>query len=305
MKPSLPTWKLPKAGTLFVTLFFVAAYCGMRSLPVEPCDFLHNQDTLGDSEGLEYCGPGESSFIDLDKIKFPLRAQVTPMDAPTAGQPCRFRLTLHNYKEESLTASDITLSHTRKVHLLCVDESLDDYQHVHPEEDPNQPGIFNFTLTPRAGGTYKVFLDFIIQRSGARVLLHDTFLVRGKSNRPDPSVAYEKQVGDYTFALQMPTNEIPSRQFQTVDFKVWNTVTGEPIALEPVMGAYAHLVAFDGQRRGFAHFHPLNQENTVPNSIKSALQFSFSLESPGPYRIWAQVKIDGREIFVPYNLTVI
>ena len=39
--------------------------------------------------------------------------------------------------------------------------------------------------------------------------------------------------------------------------------------------------------------------------MQSNLQFSFSLESPGPYRIWAQVKIDGREIFVPYDLNVI
>ena len=83
---------LRRRSLVVLTLFFIGAYCGMRSLPVESCDFLHSQDTLGDGEGLEYCGPSESSFLDLDKVRFPLRATIRPMGSLQAGQVCKFLL---------------------------------------------------------------------------------------------------------------------------------------------------------------------------------------------------------------------
>ena len=34
-----------------------------------------------------------------------------------------------------LAADEVALSHTEKIHLLAVDPSLDDYQHLHPVPD--------------------------------------------------------------------------------------------------------------------------------------------------------------------------
>lgn len=303
MKTAVSTKRLCKGSLAVLTLFFLAVYCGVRSLPVEPCDFLHSQDTLGDGEGLEYCGPGESSFIDLDKVRFPLRVEVRPLALPIEGETCQFLMTIHNYKGQQLTAADFALSHTEKVHLLCVDESLMDYQHVHPQE--LRSGEFGFSLTPKKGGVYKVFLDFIIRRSGSRVLLQDSFRVEGPGSQPLWNVMPEKQSGDYSFALRMPSEGISAGQAHSLELKVWNSTKGEPARLEPVMGAFAHLVAFDADRRGFAHFHPLNEQDPLWNPSKSALQFSFSLDSVGAYRLWAQVKLEGQEVFVPFDLKVI
>ena len=303
MKPLSSTPKLRHGSILLLSACFVAAYCGMRSLPVEPCNFLHSQDTLGDEDSLEYCGPDESSFIDLDKVRFPLRVQVRPLQSPKVGEACTFRMTLHNYKEEALVAADIAVSHTEKVHLLCVDESLSDYQHVHPWEV--KPGVFEFSLTPMSGGIYKCFLDFIVLRSGSRVLLQDSFTVEGASGGFVLNGAEPVQVGDYAFTLKMGSNIVSARQTQTLELKVLDASVNMPVTLEPVMGAFAHLVAFDTERRGFAHFHPLAQGEDLWNAKGQGLQFSFQLRDPGTYRLWAQVKIDGRELFAPFDLNVI
>lgn len=296
--------RLPRRSLLLLTSFFVAAYFVMRSLPVEPCDFLHQQDTIGETEGLEYCGPGESNFINLDDVRFPFRSEVLPKEKPVSGQLSKFELRLFNYKGEALSGEDVAVSHTQKIHLLCVDESLSDYQHVHPVEVA--PGLFEFSINPSFGGTYKLFLDFIMMRSGGRVLLHNSFSVEGVPRTPSWDGVLQAQSGDFSLALKVPSGEeVLAGREQTIQLNVHNTLSGNPAKLEPVMGAFAHLVAFDESRTGFAHFHPLNQSNLSKDSSLSGLQFSFKLTDPGNYRLWAQVMLEGRERFVPFDLKVI
>ena len=202
-----------------------------------------------------------------------------------------------------LTADDIAVSHTEKLHLLCVDESLEDYQHVHPVEV--EPGLFEFSLTPAHGGQYKIFLDFIMMRSGSRVLLQDTFVVEGQRRQPAWDGVLKAQSGKFSFTLKMPAGPVAAGQKQSIELEVLDTTTGKPAQLEPVMGAYAHLVAFDAGRRGFAHFHPLNENEELWDASLAGLQFSFSLGDAGSYRLWAQVRLEGRERFVPFDLKVI
>jgi hypothetical protein len=83
---------------------------------------------------------------------------------------------------------------------------------------------------------------------------------------------------------------------------------GAAIVLEEVMGASAHVVAFDEARSGFAHLHPVEKPTEV--SIGRApgtgeLAFSLFLPDPGAYRLWAQVKVDGRESFAPFDVFVV
>ena len=113
------------------------------------------------------------------------------------------------------------------------------------------------------------------------------------------------QVGDYAFTLKMGSNIASARQTQTLELQVLDASANMPVTLEPVMGALAHLVAFDTERRGFAHFHPLAEGEDLWNAKGQGLQFSFQLRDPGTYRLWAQVKIDGRELFAPFDLSVI
>ena len=56
----------------------------------------------------------------------------------------------------------VARSHTQKIHLLAVDPSLEDYQHLHPVPDDLFDGIWHFTLTPKAFGEYRIFLDLIL-----------------------------------------------------------------------------------------------------------------------------------------------
>lgn len=71
--------------------------------------------------------------------------------------------------------------------------------------------------------------------------------------------------------------------------------------MEPVMGAYAHLVAFDAARSGFAHLHPNETDlSRALNPTRPQLTFKLTIPRIGRYVIWAQVNLGGTEMFVPF-----
>ena len=61
------------------TLPFFAAYLAIRAIPVEPCDFLHAQ-TYNSEGTLDYCGPGDSGFVDLTRRSWPLSLELEALD---------------------------------------------------------------------------------------------------------------------------------------------------------------------------------------------------------------------------------
>ena len=295
-----------RLSALYLGLPFILLYFLFRALPVEPCDFLH-EETYNLEGELDYCGPGDAGFIDLSLRRWPMSLDFRPLDRLEIGKPCRFEMNIKQADGSPLAGKDVALSHTRKIHLLAIDPSLEDYQHLHPESDPLFDGIWRFTLTPKKAGKYQVYLDLIPLRSPRRVLLGASFAVPGETtvplSRTDGSVV---RVGNRTYHLEtMPQEKEGSEIFFKFSAKDEN---GEDLSLKPVMGAFAHMVAFDSGKDGFAHLHPLEFEppQSIEDSWVGPLTFSFKSPSAGQYRLWAQVKVgdDQEESFLPFDLKI-
>ncbi len=296
----------PFVRAFSLSLPFVLAYFLIRSIPVTPCDFLHEESYNLEGE-LDYCGPGDSNFVDLSVRKWPMGIDFKPIDEPTAGKPCRFEINIRQFDGSPLGPDDVALSHTRKIHLLAINESLGDYQHIHPEADELFDGTWRFAMTPKVGGDYKVFLDFIPLRSPRRVLLGASFRVSGQSpGNSSIGNSLTKTVGEDTFSLK-PVSPIEAGSEISLELAGVDQ-NGNPIQLVPVMGAFAHMVAFDSSLKGFAHLHP--NEDSLPRSTedvhKGALVFRFLPPQDGVFRLWAQVRRKNSpvETFIPFDLVV-
>ena len=80
---------------------------------------------------------------------------------------------------------------------------------------------------------------------------------------------------------------------------------GGNVPLQPVMGAFAHLVAFDADRSGFAHLHPMEVDLLAPpDAVHPQLNFKVTIPESGRYVIWAQVNLGGTEVFRPFPIEV-
>ncbi|MEK9772740.1 MAG: hypothetical protein VW576_04180 [Opitutae bacterium] len=295
-----------KFSPFFLAVPFLALYFIVRFLPVEPCDFLH-EETYNLEGELDYCGPGDSGFIDLSLRQWPMSLSFRPLDDLEIGQPCRFEMNIKQADGSPLSEDDVALSHSQKIHLLAIDPSLQDYQHLHPHADPLFKGIWRFTLTPKKAGNYRVYLDLIPLRSPRRVLLGASFTVPGKEDKLSfggDGAVYTTT--DRTFKVEsISGNGLGSEillKFTAVDKE------GKDLPLRPVMGAFAHLVAFEPNTDGFAHLHPLEYEppKSADESRRGPLTFSLKSPSPGHYRLWAQIKVgeDEEESFLPFDLKI-
>lgn len=286
-----------------ISLACIGVYAGMRALPVEPCEFLHYGDYVNAEGVIEGCGYEETEFFHMDEIRFPILAEVTPLDDPEQGKPTPFKLTLFTTTGKPIQWDQVAVSHTERIHAMVVDGSLEDYQHLHPQ--PAGPaGHYLFEMTPRRPGPYRVYLDFIPLINSRRTLLESGFSVPGapEASRIAHGSSFQQDQLRFSFDAEEESEAVTGKELRfrlTVEH-----LEGAETRFSPVMDSYAHLVAFDSKGTGFAHLHPLNPFIDGQDPLNPDLQFTLTFDQPGHYRVWAQVVINGEQIFAPFDLTV-
>ncbi len=297
----------PKAQWIAITGGCLAVFVFLRLLPVESCEFLHYGDYVDDNGVIEGCGYEETSFFDLSELRFPILFELVPDRPPVVGQPTQFTLMLRTTTGRAIDYENIAVTHTERLHALVVDASMDDYQHIHPEP-MGPPGHFRFELTPERAGDYQVYLDFIPLTNSRRTLLAAGFSVLeadpAESQVRPPQMRGKQllaRAGDYTFELALSHETLQAGEPFEMELSLKDSA--KPASqFELVMGAYAHLVAFDPARVGFAHLHPMNPIVEGQDPSWPDMRFQLELDRPGQYRVWAQVQVGGEELFLPFDL---
>lgn len=299
----------------WITLAALALYFLVRRLPTGTN--LSHMDLRVTGKGtLEFCDPANPQFIPVVAVRSPVvmtlradgaaPASATAGEAPTLarGQEARLTLTLRTASGKPIAPVDLLVAHTKRLHLLVVDPSLADYQHVHPE--PGQkPGEWMFALTPRLAGQYRVFADFTPAATARSLYASADFVVPSPPQTPARENNFISSQPPFEFELR-PVKRL-LQAGDVVDFRL--LIRGREGAadfkLEPVMGALAHLVAFDEARSGFAHLHPAPSAPppSAPGKIPE-LWFKITFPRPGRYVVWAQTKLDDAERFAPFWLDI-
>jgi hypothetical protein len=287
-----------------ITAAAVGLYVGFRLLPIGT-NLNHMDFRVAEGNAIEFCDPANPQFIPVIAVRSPVSMTLTS-DAPArAGQPVRVTVRLATSTGKPLAPADLRVEHTRRLHLLLVDPSLDDYQHLHPEPGA-RPGDWEFEFTPRFGGDYRVFADFVPIATSRGLYAGTDFRVEGplhpaEFNRPTQETVEQSGV---RFHLRVAEGAVRAGVTADLIFSV-ERVDGGEVALQPVMDAYAHLVAFDSARGGFAHLHPMDAGMAqAPDRRQPTLRFKVTIPEPGPYVVWAQVGLEGRDVFVPFWLNV-
>lgn len=288
---------------LLITAVALALYVFVRLLPTGTN--LNHMDFRVEGKGaLEFCDPANPQFIPVIAARSPVVATLTADREPARDQPVQFTLRLATASGKPVAPEDLLVAHTRKLHLLIVDPTLNDYQHLHPEPG-RRPGDWVFTLTPNRSGLYRVFADFTPAATQRGLYTAADFTVPGPVARVVRETNTTAQAMGFNFELVTP----PSFQAGKVaDLKFRIETQGrekKPVPLQPVMGAFAHLVAFDEARSGFAHLHPNETDlSQLPDALRPELNFKVTIPAPGRYVIWAQVNLGGSEVFVPFWVDV-
>ncbi len=253
---------------------------------------------------LEFCDPLNPQFIPVVQVRSPVVLALKADREPELNRPVNFILTMRTASGKPIAPEDLLVAHTRKLHLLVIDPTLSDYQHLHPEPG-RRAGEWTFTLAPERAGLYRVFADFTPVATARGLYASAEFTVPGTVATVIQSPNTTWQAAGFNFELVLPSSFRAGRPAD-LRFQIGSQgAVKRPVPLQPVMGAFAHLVAFDEARSGFAHLHPLETDLAKPpDPLRPGLNFKVTIPSPGRYAIWAQVNLGGSEIFVPFWVDV-
>ena len=282
-----------------ITVGAIVLFAFFRWLPTGT-SLSHMDFRVDAKNSIEFCDPLNPQFIPVVAVASPVSLTITSPVA-RAGEVVSATVILKTANGKPIATQDLLVVHTKRLHLLIVDATLTDYQHVHPEPT-DVPGEWAFRFTPRLGGAYRVFADFTPAATNRGLYANTDLQVAPSAQGPATANADQPAdvAADYVLTLTPASQPLRAKQVIDLTFTITHR-NGALVPLLPVMDAYAHLVAFDQARSGFAHLHPMQADPAeAPDRSKPALKFKITIPSPGRYVIWAQVNLGGREAFVPF-----
>ncbi len=234
---------------------------------------------------------------------------LTPSAAPLiAGQRSEVKIRFTWRRDGgAVNLGDLLVVHTEPIHLLIVDESLDDYHHEHPRAT-GVPGEFAFAFTPRRPGSYRIFADLTPRVSGAQEYPQCDLPGTAPGGKVvNHAATTTSNFGGLNYELRWLTGGGPVVARRPVSARVTITeADGAPFQkLEPLMDAYAHIVGFYEDRSTVLHIHPTDLEPRRPTD-RGGPTFTFRLFAPRPgfVRLFCQTQVAGLSQFAPFGLVV-
>ena len=136
-----------------ITAGAIAIFIALQLIPTGTN--LSHMDFRVDAKGassIEFCDPLNPQFIPVVAVRSPVTMTLATAEPAVAGREVRAALRLRTGSGKPVAPEDLLVTHTRRLHLLLIDPSLTDYQHVHPGPT-RTPGEWAFAFTPRRTGT--------------------------------------------------------------------------------------------------------------------------------------------------------
>ncbi|MBA3881231.1 MAG: hypothetical protein H0X73_00645 [Chthoniobacterales bacterium] len=130
--------------------------------------------------------------------------------------------------------------------------------------------------------------------------------VQGPPAKKDKTLNTTADASGYRFSLATENNEpLQAGQATMVNITVTTPDGKEFTGLEPVMAAFAHMVAFPEDLASVTHVHPMGEEpKAAAERGGSQLSFHVEPEQPGFQKLFLQTQIGGKEVYAAFAQNV-
>lgn len=244
----------------------------------------------------QFCG-----LLSADPVIKPAATITNPL---MPGQESRVVLHLARKDGAPVREADLFPTHTQRIHLFAIDATLSDFHHKHPRPT-GTPGEYEFSFTPRFRGGYRMWVDLL-----PAVTLREELPSLDLGAVPVPSLdrTLSDRFTNSGWQLQFAITHAPLK----AGFPDWAKLTvtdaaGRPCAkLEPIMGNFAHFIAFHEDLQTVFHLHAAGLKDIVDPALRGGPEVQLYLPGfkAGYVRLFAQVQIDGQIITAPFGFQV-
>ena len=195
--------------------------------------------------------------------------------------------------DEGEAVTDFEELHGERGHLILVRRDLTRFRHLHPTVDDD--GTWCAEVTLPDPGTYRAFVDVSVA-DRQTTLGHDLFAPGDAHVAPRPDSTRRATADAYE--VELLADEVTTGESATLAFEVRRD--GRRVSrLDPYLDALGHLVAVREGDLAYLHVHP---EETSPEDGRVA--FGTRFPTPGRYRLFLQVKPEGRLVTTSFDVRV-
>jgi hypothetical protein len=249
------------------------------------------------------------SFVHARSEKPTIRLSISPQSPAEAGKELTLSAKLETLDGQPVLENQLWLMHTQSVQFLITGPRLEDFHHL-TAKPAATPGSYTATFTPTLSGAYRVRAGLTPASTGLpeypAVDLQVAGNVTGVAQSSPPGMS--SQIDGFRFKLSVAGDKgllLRSGQLQMLQLTVTDAA-GQPVTrVEPFLQAFAHLHAFYEGSETLLQLHPTGGD-ILRDDIHGGPTLSFKIHSPqpGPLRLHALLRIDGKLLQVPFTLQV-
>jgi len=195
-----------------------------------------------------------------------------------AAHELRFRIV----DREGHAVRDFDVEHTKRMHVIVVRRDLTGFQHLHAAMGPD--GTWSTSLRLPDAGSYRVFADF--SHEGRPTTLAGELRVDGAADLQALPAPQPVATSDGDYDVRLAAGAVRPGRETMLRFTV--TRDGQPVAVEPYLGAGGHLVALRESDLAFLHVHPVERSNG------GSIAFAATFPTAGKYRLFLQFRVADR-----------
>jgi hypothetical protein len=195
-------------------------------------------------------------------------------------------------------------THTRRLHAMVIDGSLEDYHHEHPITS-GRPGDFSFVFTPRKTGDYYLWLDVTPLATGRNET--PTAIIAGavpSLASPARLTQMESKADGWRFQLRLDRKKVTAGLPVSARLRVTDDKGTACFGLEPVMGAFAHVVGFMEDRHTMIHVHSHGEPPHELMRSGPEVPFRFIAPKAGFLKLFIQTQVNGTILVAKFGFPV-
>lgn len=213
--------------------------------------------------------------------------RISPVTAATtSGRTSALQFSIIGPDESPLT--DYTRSHDKELHLVVVRSDGAHFRHEHPQMTSD--GTWSIDWRWPAGGTYRVFADFVPEAGASEVTVSRTVIVDGDAGGVRSAALNSTTAVDgYNVRLDGTL-----RTDRVSDLRATISRDGVPVSdLQPYLGALGHLVVLREGDLAYLHAHPEGAEPVAGKPSGPVVTFSAQAPTAGRFLLYLDFKVDG------------
>lgn len=233
-----------------------------------------------------------TSFADGDdRVSIEAKTQETLV----ASDKIEFLFQIYDQEtKQAVTELDLKESHTKKLHLVVYDLSLNEFNHVHPTFDGE---FWKAELNLTTDGSYYIWAQGVLLDETEFSASYQVGVAGGKPALPVVSLGNIRKATAGNTVVELSKQKLKAGKMAMLTYTISRNDGTQPEVTQ-YLGANAHIIAVSPNGDDLIHAHPMDGDNTNTGMI----HVTFPTE--GDYRIWVQVIDAGVLKTVPLSVTV-